>query len=103
MEPVNLVEETNITNEILAIVAQKRDRVPDFATAHEAYAILKDKQETVEKHIDFNKIMKEFWSAVKEGNYEAVVAYASQLETNARNVAAAAAELAAFAARAARM
>lgn len=103
MEDINIMEETNITNEILAIVARKRDLVPEYATAHEAYAILKDKQETVEKHIDFSKIMKEFWAAVKEGNYEDVVAYASQLETNARNVAAAAAELAAYAAAAARM
>lgn len=64
---------------------------------------MKDRQETVEKHIDFGKIMKELWTAVKEGNYEATVAYASQLETNARNVAAAAAELAAYAAAASRM
>ena len=103
MGPTEILEETNITNEILAIVARKREAVPEFSTAHEAYAILKDKQETVEKHIDFNKIMKELWPSVNEGNYEATVAYASRLETNARNVAAAAAELAAYAAAAARM
>ena len=98
-----LMDESNVTNEIIAIIARKRERIPDYATAHEAYAILKDKQETVEKHIDFAKIMKEFWAAVKEGNYEAVIAYASQLETNARSVASAAVELAAYAAAAARM
>ena len=97
------MDESNITNEIIAIIARKREHIPEYATAHEAYAILKDKQETVEKHIDFTKIMKEFWAAVKEGNYEAVIAYASQLEANARSVACAATELAAYAAAAAKM
>ena len=98
-----LMDESNITNELLAIIARKRDAVPGYASPHEAYSILKARQETVEQHIDFTKIMKEFWAAVKEGNIEAVVAYASQLEANARSVACAAVELAAYAAAAARM
>lgn len=103
MGEIDNIPNTNITNEILAIIARRREELPKYAGPHEAYAILKDRQETVEKHIDFGKIMKELWTAVKEGNYEATVAYASQLETNARNVAAAAAELAAYAAAASRM
>lgn len=37
------IPNTNITNEILAIIARRREELPEYATAHEAYAILKDR------------------------------------------------------------
>ena len=97
MKTAELIGEGNIILEVAAMVKRRKESLSDYATAHEAYAILKDKQETLEKHIDFNKIMKEFWGAVKEGNTEAIIAYADRLETCARNVASAAIELAAYA------
>lgn len=99
-----LMDESNITNELLAIIATKRDALPLYASHHEAYSILKDRLETVEKHIDFPKMMKEDCPSPKELNIEVGIAYASQLDANALALAKeAAAKLAAYAAAAARM
>lgn len=94
------MEEKNIHLKMIGVIAEKRDEIPAFASEYEAYAVLKEKQETAEKAVEVKKLAECFWGAVKEGNDEAMIAYVLQLETNARNAAAAFAELAAYAARA---
>lgn len=97
------MEVINLQSALINLVASKRDTLSNYASEYEAYAIIRDRAETAMKQANPEKIMKEFWAAVKEGNDEAVIAYASALETEARNAAVAFAELSAYAAKAAEM
>lgn len=97
------MEVINLQTEMIKLIAAKRDELEDFASAYEGYAIIRDKEETALKMANPEKLMKEFWVAVKEGNEEAVKAYASTLASDARNAAVAFAELAAFAIKATEM
>lgn len=93
------MEAVNLPGAMIELIAVKRDCIGAYASGHEAYAIIKDRAETAMKQANPEKLMKEFWSSVKEGNDEAVHAYAARLESQARNAAVAFAELSAFAAK----
>ena len=91
------METVNISAEIMKIVDLRRDGIMAYNSHHEAYAIVKDRAETAQKQANPDKLLKELWAAVKEGNDEAAAALASRLAKEARYAAAAFTELAAFA------
>lgn len=93
------MDNVNLHGALIELIATKRNSIGTYASGHEAYAIIKDRAETAMKQASPEKLMKEFWSSVKEGNDEAVHAYAAELESQARNTAVAFAELSAFAAK----
>ena len=91
------MENVNILAEILKLVGERRGQLHEYNSFHEAYAIVKDRAETAMKQANPEKLLKELWASVKEGNSEASAALSSRLSTEARYAAAAFAELAAFA------
>lgn len=92
------MNEHNLTTNLFAAIETRKGELERMNSAYEAYAVLLNKHE-VAGNVggSIGKCMKELWAAVKEGNEDAVAAYAREIESVARSTAAAYAELAACA------
>lgn len=91
----------NFAFTIINAIGIKTDTLPEPASAHEAFALIREKSETADGLANVKKCIDHLWAAVKEKNEDAVCAYASQLASDARIAAVAYAELSAYAAKAA--
>ena len=94
-------EYKTLAKDILGAIGDERERIEDFHSPHEAYAVLKQKAEEADKVAgNIKKTLDELWKVTKTNHEDSIIAYSQQLETDARNAAIYFAELAAAAANA---
>lgn len=79
-----------VTMDTIDAVSREFRRHPDsFRSAWEGYAMTKKAIEDVTKLCsDMDKLLKELWDSVKAENDDAIIAYAAEIESRARNAAA---------------